>query len=161
LIESAGLNTCVVGLGEIWVSDQPGDMLVIYGLGSCVGIGMFDPETRIAGLLHAVLPRSADFSGEQSPRYVDTGIELLLQRMRLRRADSARLIVWMAGGAHMIGAPGFNIGLKNIDAARTLLAANDIAIATEFLGGNIGRTMRIFVGEGRADICAVPMDGQE
>ena len=42
-----------VGLGERVVSRDPQDILVAYGLGSCLGIGMIDPVARVCGLLHA------------------------------------------------------------------------------------------------------------
>ena len=49
-------NGISIGLGEVKVSRDPGDVLVAYGLGSCLGIGFYDPIARAAGMLHAVLP---------------------------------------------------------------------------------------------------------
>ena len=59
-----------VGLGEIKVSRRPVEMLVAYGLGSCVGVGMYDPAARVAGLLHAVLPERLNRAEPISAKYI-------------------------------------------------------------------------------------------
>jgi chemotaxis protein CheD len=71
-----------LGLGERAISRNPDDVLVAYGLGSCLGISMVDPSTRVSGLLHAVLPGAANGVSSNDPvsqKYVDTGIEGLLE----------------------------------------------------------------------------------
>ena len=76
------VNNIAVGLGEIKLSDDPNTVLVAFGLGSCVGIGIFDPVKRIGGMLHAVLPSSTTNNNQEVPsKYVDTGIPLLLTEL--------------------------------------------------------------------------------
>jgi len=148
-------NSLGVGLGEIKISDDPNDILVAYGLGSCLGIGLYDPDIRLAGLLHALLPLHPN-GNEFSPRYVNSGIINLLAEMLRRGARRHRLIVRMAGGANMLAAPGFNqafnIGTRNVEAARVTLSALGLKISGEEVGGTSGRTVRFYVADGRMTI---------
>lgn len=157
-------NSLAVGLGEIKISNNPQDMLVAYGLGSCVGIGMHDPVMHISGLLHAILPSSpsndrTNGHSAQPGKYVDTGIAALLNQMIKMGADRRRLIVRYAGGANMLTAPGFsqvmNIGSRNVDVAVVTLNAMNMKICGYEVGGNIGRTVRFYVADGRMTIRTV------
>jgi chemotaxis protein CheD len=151
-------NSLAVGLGEIKISRLPTDILVAYGLGSCVGVGMYDPITRVAGLLHAVLPEHINH-GENSAKYVDTGISDLVAGMEKNGAVRSRLTVRIAGGAHMLNAPGFkqalNIGERNTAAALATLAALNLRVAAQDCGGNLGRTVRLYVATGRMTVRAM------
>lgn len=150
------LNTLAVGLGEMQISRSPQDVLVAYGLGSCVGVGMYDPVAHIAGMLHAVLPTHPNGTNDQSPKYVDSGVLALLVQMLRSGAERHRLVVRMAGGANMLVAPGFsqtfNIGSRNVDAAYATLASLNLRIASQEVGGNTGRTLRFYVADGRMTI---------
>jgi chemotaxis protein CheD len=151
-------NSLAVGLGEIKISRDTGDVLVAYGLGSCLGIGMHDPVTHITGLLHAILPSHPSPNGptDQSAKYVNTGLVQLLEQITRLGADRRRLIVRMAGGANMLTAPGFsqvlNIGTRNIEAAQAVLATLNLKVISHEVGGNIGRTVRFYVADGRMTI---------
>jgi chemotaxis protein CheD len=155
-------NLISVGLGEIAVSKDPNDVLVAYGLGSCVGIGMYDPVSKVAGLLHAVLP-AANGSDTQPGKYVNTGVASLLDALRAAGASPSRLQVRMAGGANMLNNNGFknslDIGERNVAAARTTLSAQRLPLRSQEVGGNIGRTVRLYVTDGRMTIRM--MGGQE
>ncbi|MHC1782845.1 MAG: chemotaxis protein CheD [Anaerolineaceae bacterium] len=151
-----------VGLGEIKISGGSGDVLVAFGLGSCVGIGIYDPKIHFGGLLHAVLPQSKNNS-EAEAKYVDSGIKLLLSQMVENGAVPSRMIVRMVGGANMLTAPGlansFDIGTRNIEAARGVLNTLRLPISAEEVGGSIGRTVRLYIADGRMTIRM--MGGQE
>lgn len=148
-----------VGLGEYAVSQDPDEILVAYGLGSCVGIGMYDQRINLAGLLHALLPIHPMGSTDQQSRYVDTGIKLLMDEMARKGADRSRLIVRMAGGANMLVAPGFtgsfNIGTRNIEAAYSTLYSLKMSIAGKEVGGTTGRTVKFYVKDGRMTIRSI------
>jgi chemotaxis protein CheD len=157
-------NSLAVGLGEIKISNNPQDVLVAYGLGSCLGIGFHDPVMHISGLLHAILPSSPDNghrsdSAGQPGKYVDSGIAALLSMMIKMGADRRRLIVRYAGGANMLTAPGFsqvmNIGSRNTDVAVATLSALTMKVCGHEVGGNIGRTVRFYVTDGRMTIRTV------
>ncbi len=149
-------NSISVGLGEEKVSRDPNDILVAYGLGSCLGIGMFDPITRISGLLHAVLPERLNMNDGNQAKYVSCGIEILLEHMVKTGADPKRLIVRFAGGANMLVSPGlsqtFDIGTRNIASALATFSAMRMRISGQDVGGNIGRTVRLYVATGKMTV---------
>ena len=151
-------NNIVVGLGEIKISNNPNDVLVAYGLGSCLGITFFDPVMKLAGMVHAVLP-TCDTSipqTEASTKYVCCGIDTLLKKIVDAGGQRGRLVIRMAGGANMLSATSFsdimNIGQRNIESARQKLSELKFQVAGEEVGGNIGRTVRFYVVDGRVAI---------
>lgn len=148
-----------LGLGEQAISRNPEDILVAYGLGSCLGISMIDPLTRVSGLLHAVLPSAVngfDRPDTTSHKYVDSGIEDLLAAVVKEGANKKRLIVRLTGGANMLISPGlassFNIGTRNIEKARITLQRLNMTIASEEVGGHTGRTVRVYVADSRVTV---------
>lgn len=146
----------VVGLGEMKVSRNTNEILVAYGLGSCVGVAMYDPAVRIAGLLHAVLPDRVNGVDAHSPKYVDSGIAALLAQMRETGASQQRLTVRMAGGASLLIAPGcrpvLSIGARNIAAALRVLASFGLVPKAQEVGGAVGRTLALYVADGRLTV---------
>lgn len=146
-------NSIPVGLGELKISKDPNDVLVAYGLGSCLGISMHDPRTKVTGLLHAVLPENNN--GEtNSPKFVDSGIQALIDALKKNGVDVSRATVKMVGGANMLVANGltFNIGERNVHSAKENLKRQRVRIASEEVGGNIGRTMRVYIADGRVTV---------
>ena len=149
-----------LGLGEKAISRDPQDILVAYGLGSCLGISMIDPVTHITGLFHAVLPEKINGSDEADPstcyKYVDWGIENLLAALTKEGANKNRLVVRVVGGANMLIAPGltstFDIGTRNIEKARLTFKRLNLAIAAEEVGGHTGRTVRVYVADSRVTV---------
>ncbi len=145
-----------VGLGERVVSRDPDDILVAYGLGSCLGIGMIDPVSRICGLMHAVLPVKNNGTDPFNPKFVDSGIKGLIEEMVKAGAVRNRLVIRIAGGANMLTAPGlsktFDIGNRNIDSAYETFKELRINIKNEDVGGTRGRTVRLYVGQTRMTV---------
>jgi chemotaxis protein CheD len=145
-----------VGLGEIAVSTNKEEVLVAFGLGSCVGIGVFDPVKGVAGLLHAVLPEPLNGSDKDSTKYVGNGIKKLMEEMVKNGAVKERLVVRIAGGANMLTSPGlsktFDIGTRNIASALSNLEAQKLKIVNQNIGGNTGRTFRVYVNDGKMTI---------
>jgi chemotaxis protein CheD len=148
-----------LGLGERAISRDPEDVLVAYGLGSCLGISMVDPLTRISGLLHAVLPGAANGFPSNDPtshKFVDSGIENLLAAMLKEGANKNRIIVRVVGGANMLISPGlknsFDIGTRNIETARKTLQYLHLTIAAEEVGGHTGRTVHVYVANSRVTV---------
>ena len=151
-------NVLSIGLGEFKVSRNLDDELVAYGLGSCLGIGMYDPTTHVAGMVHVVLPEF-NHNESPSPKYVEIGINTLLDEMVRSGANRSRIITRMAGGANMLlnGAlsQSFNIGERNTVAARDVFKKLNIRLAAEEVGGNTGRTVRLYVSQGRMTVRVV------
>ncbi len=144
-----------VGLGESVVSRKEGDVLVAYGLGSCVAVSMYDPAEKVCGLLHAVLPEVSN-GADTRTKFVDSGIEELLNSMEKAGAHRRNLVVRIAGGANMITSPGisqsFDICTRNIKSDHKTLEKLMLPLRGESVGGHMGRTVRFFVGSGRLTV---------
>lgn len=149
-------NSIAVGLAEIKISRDPNDTIVAFGLGSCLGIGIFDPMLKVGGMLHAVLPKNNDGVDKLSPKYVDSGIQLLLEMLQKEGLVKSRMIVRMAGGANMLNignsSTPFDIGTRNIESARATFAKLNIKVQAEEVGGQTGRTVRLYVVDGKMTI---------
>lgn len=143
-----------VGLGEAVVSKDPQAVLVAYGLGSCLGVAMYDPVNRLAGLLHAVLPTNNGNGYPDNPyKYVDSGIQALVEAMEVAGAHRHYLIVKLAGGANMLLSSAlshtFEIGTRNVQAAHYVLESLGLKVAGVEVGGSVGRTVKLFVDSGK------------
>ena len=92
-----------VGMGEIVISDNKLDTLKAPGLGSCIGLVMYDKSQSLAGMAHIVLPESKNGSeGEKYiGKYANVAIPEMLNRMTKKGAQKANLVVKMAGGSQM------------------------------------------------------------
>ena len=137
-------------MGEMVVSDTPGDELVALGLGSCIGVVMIDRLSGVAGLAHIVLPESAEHVG-QPGKFADTAIPELIAQITRAGGRRGRLRVAMAGGASMFGrSHGLDIGARNTTAVSAALAAALLHLEATETGGVHGRTLRVDVGAGEA-----------
>lgn len=151
-------NVRTVSIGEMIVSDISNDMLVAYGLGSCVAVCLYDPLVQVGGMLHALLPTTPNGSGANSPpaKFVDQGVPLLINSMVSLGARRTRLTVQLCGGAQMLTAPGFkdslNIGKRNVLAAETALQVAGLRIQAQAIGGNIGRTVKLYISNGQVTV---------
>jgi len=149
-----------VGLGEIQASRQPGDVLVAYGLGSCVGIASYDPILRAGALAHVMLPEALNGAGRQvSAKFATEAIPLILEALKKLGCSSPRLIWKMAGGAQVLAVPGMDsrmlIGERNVAMVRSVMQRLGLAIAAEDTGGRYGRTMQLFIDSGKVTVRSV------
>lgn len=139
------------GLGQIVINATAEDTLVAYGLGSCVAVVGYDPVSRVGGLLHALLPQHRNADPNRA-KFVDTGVPLLVRQMEEAGARSGSIIWKIVGGAEMLKVPGFssefNIGAKNVEMARQVMARLGLVIRAQDVGGSAGRTVRLTVKDG-------------
>lgn len=138
----------------------PEEALVTLGLGSCVAILLVDPDARVAGMAHVLLPEPALARDASNPsKFASTAVPLLLSEMRERGARERRLSAWLVGGASMftslMGPGSLNMGERNIRASREALQKAGIAILREEVGGDFGRSVRMWIGEGRTVVSSV------
>ncbi|MBI2765258.1 MAG: chemotaxis protein CheD [Chloroflexi bacterium] len=148
------LRRISVGIGQLAVSSDAGEVLVAYGLGSCVGVSAYDPSLRLGGLVHILLPDSEGrgCDGREPARFADIGIDSLIRRMVEGGALKGRLTVKMVGGAAVLGAANagkFKIGERNAEAIKERLLRHGLRPAAEDLGGVKGRTFEVHIGVGR------------
>ncbi|MBW1900196.1 MAG: chemotaxis protein CheD [Deltaproteobacteria bacterium] len=135
---------------------KKGDVLVTHALGSCLGLVVHDPEAKIGGLLHAMLPLSKinPQKAENNPfMFVDTGVPRLFKQLYDLGGKKARLVVKAAGCASPLGDNEmFKIGERNYLVLKKLLWKNNILIESESIGGTNGRTVYFDVSTGQVDI---------
>ena len=146
----------VVGIGEFAISNRKEDVIITHALGSCIAVCVWDPTNLVAGLLHFLLPDSRinpQRSKEQPAAFADTGIPLLFQTAYQHGLQKNRCMVRLVGGAEVAGSgASFDIGKRNILAAKNMLWRNGVLIKGEDVGGKAVRTVSLFVGEGRLQI---------
>lgn len=146
------MTPIVVGIADCQASKERQATLVTYALGSCVGVGVFDPSTTVGGLLHILLPESS-LDREKAARnpflFADTGVAALLERCQELGAAQSRLRVWLAGGSAVMDDRGiFNIGKRNQLAVRKALWKAGLLTLSEDLGGQGSRTVRLELATG-------------
>ena len=149
-------KTLVVGVADMVVSNDSSAEIVTYSLGSCLGVGIYDPVKKIGGLLHIMLPESKIDPTKASTTpymFVDTGVPRLFHAAYNLGADRNRLTIKVAGGAQMLDQEGiFNIGSRNFIALEKLMAQNGLKIQIADVGGLSSRTMRLDLTTGNITI---------
>ena len=148
----------VVGMADLKVAKHP-DTLTTLGLGSCVGITLFDKSKKIGGMAHCMLPTYKGFEGQNIAKFVDSAVvELINQLVRLGASRSA-LVAKIAGGAHMFGRSQNNdtlkIGERNIAAGLAILRQLSIPVQANDTGGSHGRTIELNIDTGALRIKTV------
>ncbi len=134
----------VIGMADYAVTRSP-EKLTTLGLGSCVGIALYDPVTKIGGLIHIMLPtiENARFT-DNCAKFADSGIPIVIQEMVSIGAVRRRLVAKIAGGAKMFSFNSdvnLNIGERNIQATKIVLTEMKIPLIAEDVGKNYGRTV--------------------
>jgi chemotaxis protein CheD len=158
-LQSLSGNKISVRVGEVKVGT--GDaVLFAIGLGSCVGIALYDTRVRVGGLAHIMLPHPTSARKPSPPgRFASTAVEFMIEQMVTQGAARRRLFARLIGGAAMFEAvlaeDGPALGTRNIEAARAALAAAKIPLRAELVGGNHGRTVNFFVQDGKILVTSV------
>lgn len=157
-----------MGPREIFL--QPGELCFGGGelrirtvLGSCVSMVFWHPLRRIGGMCHYLLPhRVVARTGDLDGRYADEALEVMLRHMRAWATDPHAYTVKLIGGGNMF--PGVHpltqdgIGVRNIEAARALIAQHGFQCVHEHLDGAGHRNVSFDVrsGEVRVRFNALP-----
>lgn len=140
-----------VGMADLKVCKAP-DNITTIGLGSCIGIAMYDPSTKITGLVHIMLPDSKVFKGNIiEAKFADTGIPALLQKMLDMGANKNKIVAKIAGGAKMFSVTNnttINVGERNAEASVLALRKLGIPLLGQDTGLNYGRTVEIYSEDG-------------
>jgi chemotaxis protein CheD len=152
-------NMIKVGMADLKVCKCP-DALTTLGLGSCVGVALYDPVTKVSGLLHCMLPDSTTIRNNTNvAKFADTGIDELIRQMTALGANKNRLVAKIAGGAQMFSMRSANdnlrVGERNAAAAKQKLKELNIRLLAEDCGLNYGRTVEFYSETGDYVIKAV------
>jgi chemotaxis protein CheD len=143
----------VIGIGELIVTTRPDVEIVTHALGSCVAVCLWDSVSRVAGMLHFLLPEATlnpERAARQPATFGDTGIPLLFQAAYRAGAVKSRLRVHLLGGAAITAGPGgLDVGRRNGLIAKKLLWKNGVLVTGEALGGTDSRTVSLYAADGR------------
>ncbi|HAA09094.1 MAG: chemotaxis protein CheD [Syntrophomonadaceae bacterium] len=145
-------NIIQVGMADLKLAKAP-DKLMTAGLGSCIGICIFDPVVKVGVLAHIMLPNSTQSKNPQNrAKFADSAIVMALEEMDKNGASRVRLQAKIAGGAQMFKFSGesdiMKIGERNTLAVIENLTKHNIKLVAKDTGGNFGRTIIFDVGDG-------------
>lgn len=134
-----------VGIADLNIAASP-NKLITVGLGSCIGIALYDDVKSVGGLAHIMLPDSVAFNTVNNPmKFADLAIPILLDKVQSLGAVKRNLRAKIAGGASMFNFSDksmiMDIGARNSVAVKEALGKLSIPIIGEDCGGNKGRTM--------------------
>jgi chemotaxis protein CheD len=142
----------IVGVADMKVSNNPGESIITYSLGSCIGLVIYDPAVTVGGMLHYMLPDSSIDKQKAAARpymFADSGIPRLFKTAYQLGAAKQRMKVYVAGGAEILDQQGFfNIGKRNYMALKKMFFKNKVMISRQDVGGNVNRTVRIEIATG-------------
>ncbi len=148
-----------VGMADLNVCGSP-DSITTLGLGSCVGVVLYDPIVKKCGMVHVMLPDSKAITNNQNvAKFADTGIEECLRRVLALGAKKERLVAKIAGGAQMFSINTNNamlrVGDRNVEAVRKKLGELNIPILAADTGDSYGRTVIFYPETGSYLIRAI------
>lgn len=140
--------------------------LVTRGLGSCVGLTLYDPIKKIGGLAHAMLPDINNSKTKANPvRFVNYVINKMAEDLEKMGCSKSRLVAKLFGGARMFSfitsESMLNVGEKNVEMAKQVLAELGIKISVDETGGTFGRTIEFNTENGKVLIRTIAWGDKE
>jgi len=137
-----------IGMAELDICLPP-DAITTLGLGSCVGVVLYDPTKKISGMVHVMLPDSTKIkNNENLAKFADTGIDELLKQILAKGAVRKNIVAKIAGGAQMFAFKSDNdmlrVGDRNVEATKEKLKQLQIPLIAEDTGKNAGRTIEFY-----------------
>jgi len=140
-------------------------VLMALGLGSCVGIALYDPLGRVGGMAHVVLPYPPEGGTDCSPRFAAGAVRLVLEQVLVLGADRRRLECAIAGGAQVLNVgpkrDTFRIGERNVAAVLDELKRAGIRPRAADCGGSTGRSLRLTIDDGRVAVKRLGQDWRD
>ena len=141
-----------VGMADLKSGKNP-DSIISYGLGSCVGIALYDSQAKVGGLAHIMLPDSTQARAtDNQAKFADTALPVLLDQILRLGAVKSRITAKIAGGSQMFSfvqaTDIMRIGDRNAEAVRVMLKALSIKLLAEDVGGSYGRTVELMLDTG-------------
>lgn len=154
-----------VGIADLNTAFSP-DRIITVGLGSCIGIAMYDNTKSLGGLAHIMLPDSTQFNNVTNPlKFANLAVPILIEKLEKLGASRRNLKAKIAGGASMFNFSDksmiMDIGNRNGIAVKNALKEYSIPIIGEDIGGNKGRTMILDTSNGDVKIKTVGMGIRE
>ena len=133
-----------VKIADYKVTGKP-NILVTNGLGSCVGLSLYDEKLGVGGLAHIMLPQSKkEVEPRFFPRYADTAIKAIISELEEQGCNQTDIVAKIAGGASMfpdLKKDGKGVGERNVEASMGILAEMKIPLIGSDTGGDYGRSI--------------------
>lgn len=153
------MGNITVGMADLKVGKAP-DVIITVGLGSCIGLTLYDPVSKIGGMVHYMLPDSTAVANHSNiAKFGDTGIQELYNQMLGAGASRRNMVAKIAGGAKMFAVNQMtavgSVGQRNAIAARQMLMKLNIRLVAQDTGLNYGRTVELHCDTGDFYIKAV------
>src|SRR5690606_24877593 len=162
----SGTKTVVrVGIADLNIVHGP-DSIRTSGLGSCVGVVLYDEMKKIAGLLHVMLPDSSLGRSDSlnAAKFADTGIYSLMEMLKAEGVRPLSLKAKIAGGSQMFqfgSSDTIRIGPRNVEAVKKELKRLSIPLIAEDTGGSSGRTIEFDPSTSKLQVRTVNADTKE
>jgi chemotaxis protein CheD len=140
--------TAFLQAGHLLVSNKP--LSVVTILGSCVSVCLWDLQTGIGGINHYLLPYSAP-DAMSGPRYGDTAIRMLIDKILALGAEKTRLRASVFGGATVLALSDngrTSLGSRNVEIALRMLEQERISIDQCEIEGTRGRKVTFHTDTG-------------
>lgn len=143
----------MVGMADM-KAGRNGDIITTLGLGSCIGITLFDAATRIGGMVHIMLPDSTSYQvpDVNLAKFADTGIPALRDALIKMGASPFGIVAKLAGGANMFsqsaGSDVLKVGQRNASESLRVLQKLNIKVLAQDTGGTYGRTISLYTTDG-------------
>lgn len=133
-----------VGISDYKIGFAPDELMTI-GLGSCVGIALYEPNSKVGGLIHIMLPESNGFKDTSKwQKFADLALPRVVEEIR-RESNQSKLVAKIAGGASMLSfnseSKSTQIGQRNVISVENILKELKIPVLGNHTGGKMGRTM--------------------
>jgi len=143
----------IVSISEMKLSKDPADIIVTYSLGSSIGLSLYDPVTKIGGLIHCMLPMSNTGnknSFETNPcTFVDSGVSSILETMFEMGITGENIKAKVAGASNLLDDHGILcIGERNFAMLKKILWKNGIELESADTGGQQIRSMSLRMRDG-------------
>jgi chemotaxis protein CheD len=134
-----------VGMADYKLCNSP-TQITTHGLGSCLGVVIYERTTGICGMAHVMLPDSSRISTDTNrKKFADTCLQDMYEDLLRRHVNKDRMAAKIAGGAKMFSYRSsnefLNIGAQNYVAVCKKLAGFNIPILAEDVGDTCSRTI--------------------
>ncbi|MCK5599081.1 chemotaxis protein CheD [bacterium] len=129
-----------VKAGELKTAQAPSVLKSV--LGSCVGLTIWDPVKKIAGLAHIFMPKSDGkiVSDNLRAKFADTAVHELVNEILAAGSRKYNLEAKLIGGCNMLGKDGaLSVGKRNAMMVKEKLRELHIHLIYEDVGGKYGR----------------------
>jgi chemotaxis protein CheD len=140
-----------VNQGDYYVTQNPTEVITTV-LGSCVAVCARDPDLRIGGMNHFLLPEASEAASDKISsdlRYGSYSIERLINSIMSHGGRRDRLEIKIFGGA-VITSDFSRIGEKNADFIEKYLVREGFVIAASDLRGSSARRVMYYPATGKA-----------